>query len=131
AFNPEKLKKMKMKFIGQGLVKISMEAYLTNYLNNRLDKTKGSKLYIYAAGGHTKNLLNNIDFFKYNLCGFIDKDISLEGTSLAGKPIYHTDRISELDIDYILISSHSYESEIYRELCKFFDPDRIIRIYNR
>jgi len=131
ALNSESLKKMKMKFIGQGLVKMSMETYLTGYLNKRLNKTKRDKLYIYAAGGHTKKLLDNIDFSKYNLCGFVDKDISLEGTSLAGKPIYHVDKISELDIDYILISSHSYESEIYRELCKFLDPNKIIRIYNR
>jgi len=131
AANADSLKTMKMKFVGQGLVKMPIEAYLNNYLSNTLKKTKEDRLYIYAAGGHTKKLLHNIDFSEFNLCGFIDKNPDLEGTSLAGKPVYHFNKIIELDIDWILISSQSYEKEIYMELSQFFDSEKIIRIYNK
>ena len=123
--NATDLSEFKMSFINNALVYIDYE----DYIMKRISRHKDKQIYIYGAGGHTKELLKKVNFSGYNICGILDGNESLDGTSLGGYEVYHASRIKELDIDYILISSISYENEIYEELKIVFDENRLIRIY--
>jgi len=114
-----------MSFMAQGLV----EMKYNEYIMKQLEVVKQERLYIYAAGGHTRNLFKQVDFSKYNLCGIIDKNKELDGSKIDGYPVYHIDSILSLDAQWILISSSSFETEIYDELSKIIDERKLIRIY--
>ncbi|WP_186429892.1 nucleoside-diphosphate sugar epimerase/dehydratase [Clostridium sp. BSD9I1] len=114
-----------LSFVGDTLVQLSN----IEYISRRLNKIKSSKIYIYGAGGHTKDLFNKIDFSQFNICGILDSNKNLEGFGVNNYPIYHFSKINELQIDYILISSLSYEKEIYNQLKESFQEDKLIRIY--
>jgi len=112
-------------FVRLGLVEIEY----SEYIRKRVGLCKGEQLYIYGAGGHTENLLNKLDFTGLNLCGIIDKNLKLQGTYICGYRVYHTSDIKNLNIDKLLISSLSYENEMYEELLSVFEPKKLIRIY--
>ena len=114
-----------MGFLAQGLVEMDYREYVMD----QLEATGDERLYIYAAGGHTRKLLAEIDFSNYNLCGIIDKNKELAGSEMNGYKIYHIDDMDKLEIDWILISSISYEREIYIELSESLNNGKLIRIY--
>jgi FlaA1/EpsC-like NDP-sugar epimerase len=77
-----------------------------------------------------KKLLKQIDTGNLNICGIIDSNPELDNTYLNGIRVYGRDRMDELDIDYILISSMSYEKEIFDDLKRTVDIGKLITIYN-
>jgi len=117
--------KYKVSFVHNALVYIDYEDHITRIIS----KVKGERIYIYGAGGHTNELLRKVDFSNYNICGILDRNMNLTGSKLGGYEVNHVSKIKELDIDYILISSISYEREIYNELKKVFNKNRLLRIY--
>src|SRR5690606_4866579 len=93
-------------------------------------KVKGSNLYIFGAGEHTKALFEQGCFEGFNICGILDKNEGKKGTLFASFPVYHTSSMRELPIDYILVSSASFEQEIYEELIPFYSTEKLITIYH-
>jgi len=118
------LKKYNFALVPNGLVKKEF----ISYLNNKLNGLKDKRVYIYAAGGHTKKLLNRINL--NNIYGIFDSNPELDGTMLQGIPVYSKGKINQFEFDYIVISSMSYEEEIYNELKYIIDKRKLIRIYN-
>ena len=100
-----------------------VESYL-----NKLKKTNRRKIAIYGAGEHTKILLKLVDFSGVEITGIIDKYIK---GSCDGYKIYPSSAINSLEYDAILISSYSFEDEIYREINNLIDSNKIeiFRIY--
>lgn len=117
--------RMNRGFIGQGLVEVDYK----EYVRKRILPYKKKRLYIFGAGGHTVNLLNQIDFSEFELCGIIDSNADLEGQTIQGYPVFYKGNIEKMEIDYILISSQSYEKEIFEDLKQSFNEEKLIRIY--
>lgn len=112
--------------VEEDLFSIPVDYYIEKYVLQSVNRS--DSLYIYADGGHTERLLKNVDFSNYNLKGIISKN-NKDGY-VGGYPIvtYNQNLIQE-DC-YILISSASYERDIYGELLKANIPcNKILRIY--
>lgn len=115
-------------FVGRGLVQ-KMDPYY--YLNRKLKNCIGKKLCIFAAGGHTRKLLQEVDFSKHELLAIFDSNIAVDGTEIEGYRVFHKSRLNKFSFDYIIISSISFEEQIYKELQEYVESDKIIRIYSR
>ncbi|MFD2671978.1 glycosyltransferase [Marinicrinis sediminis] len=108
-----------------------LSADLQTYILGVLRLHAQHAVYIYGAGKHTTDLIENIDISKFNICGILDRNKELDNKHLGGIPIYHINRIHELSIDCILISSASYEEQIADQLeFSGISREKIIRIYN-
>ncbi|QMV41668.1 glycosyltransferase [Cohnella cholangitidis] len=83
--------------------------------------------YIYGAGGHTQELLDELEG-RIEFKGIIDQDRKLKGKTVRGIPIYHIGDLTHLEIDSILISSASFEDEIYANLKKICTTE-VLRLY--
>ncbi len=89
-----------------------------------------TRLLIYGAGMHTRDLFERLDFSGLSLVAIADKNPALGGARLAGTRIVPPDRIPGIGAQAILISSLFYEQEIERELRALVDPDvEIVGIY--
>ncbi|BDH60819.1 hypothetical protein MTP04_09490 [Lysinibacillus sp. PLM2] len=113
------------KIIEEDIFSISIHHYITQYLLK--DLPNNHKLYIYGDGGHTKTLLEEVDFSQYNLKGILSKNV--KNPSINGIEVSN---ILDIIIDlhtYILISSSSYEDEIFEELTCTIPTHQIIKIY--
>jgi len=112
--------------IGAGLVEVGLQYHMKRILS----KAEGKSLYIYGAGGHTRDLMQDFDFSKYKIRGIIDGNLAYKGKCINGYPVFFKGDIEGLQIDYILISSIVFEKEIYEELINVIDKSKIIRIYH-
>lgn len=111
--------------IHAALAKCGVERYLSYKLQNK----EVQKFYIYGAGGHTADLLNQLESMSEKVLGIIDQDERKAGREFCGVKIYHVDQLPELPPACILISSASYEREICRNLSKRVPWKRIMRYY--
>lgn len=86
-------------------------------------------IYIYGIGEHTKFLLDNLDI-KEHINGLIN-NVKIEQEYKYGLKIYEIDEVLE-NVDVIIISSESYEDEIYSRI-KFLKTKgiEIKRLYDR
>lgn len=111
--------------INEGLYSINLSYYLENYILSLLQK--GSKLFIYGDGEHTKRLIKLIDFSSYNLMGVLSKSPSIN--QIEGVPVikYNRDLIDQET--FILISSATFEQEIFEELKQEIQEMNLLRIY--
>lgn len=107
-----------------------VEYQLQDYVAGLLKDKQGKKIYIYGAGGHTEYLLKNIRNSSDIFSGIFDKNNGLKGKSLLGLTIMPVEEINQTEFDYLLISSQSYEKEIYKELIETVNEEKLIRIYN-
>lgn len=114
-------------FINHDYISVSISWYIIDLLHH----IKNKKIYIYGAGTHTVDLLNSADFSNVNICGIIDKNHELEGSKISGFTVNSFNNIKELEIDYILISSMSFESEIFEQLGSFVEIEKLIRVYGK
>ncbi|HHY74168.1 MAG TPA: glycosyltransferase [Bacillus bacterium] len=99
---------------------VSVDDYLKLKLQNQV--------YIYGAGTHTVELLNESEYLRERTVGIIDRNLALIGSKLMN----HFDIIALSDVDSrtpILISSASFEEEIYNQLHQTVS-NRLIKIYN-
>lgn len=107
------------------LISMDIEKYLVNRISD-----SARNIYIYGAGSHTRELLKNINF---SIDGIIVRKYENIGKSIEGISIISIEEIEKLKIkiDYIIISSVSYEKEIYEYLCNLdiVDKNRILKIY--
>lgn len=120
------IKNLELASIGAGLVEVGLQHHMLRILA----KTNGEGLYIYGAGGHTRDLMQDFDFSGYKVVGIIDGNMAYKGTFINNCSVFHKSDIAGSDIDYILISSIIFEKEIYNELVNITDKSRIIRIYH-
>lgn len=98
---------------------------LEEYIKNNNEK----KIYIYGIGEHTKFLLSD-SIIKNNIKGLINNTKSEEELKY-GLKIYEINEIIE-KIDIIVISSESYEEEIYSRIKKLENNGvKILKLYNR
>lgn len=73
-----------------------------------------ARLGIRACGVHTETLLEEFDFSKKNVIGIFDRQ-KIDDT-YCGYACFPAEKISELNCDYMLISSYVFRHEIYAEL---------------
>lgn len=106
-----------------------VKAKLSKYIEDITKQGNNSRIFVYGAGGHTIDLLSNIDLKKVDICGIIDKNQELEGKKVCGLAVTNFKNINELGADYILISSLSYETEIFEQLRSIVGEEKLIRIY--
>jgi len=110
----------------------SFEIFNTESVSILIDeymKLKVSEpVYIYGAGTHTIELLKESQFLSKYVVGIIDRNPSLIGTKLLeAHEVIGIDDIN--DNIPILISSASFEEEIYEQLSKVV-KNRLIKIYS-
>jgi len=114
-------------FINHEYIKVSISSYITGMLHSIRNKN----IYIYGAGTHTVDLLNSVDLSNVNICGIIDRNPDLEGKKISGLTVTCFQNINKLEIDYILISSMSFELEIFEQLRNVVGEEKLIRIYGQ
>lgn len=102
--------------------------FFWNSLIFKINEKSYNNIYIYGCGTHTERLLdylpNNI---KRNIKGVIDRDVKNKETfyNLNKYDINEVKDYAEL----IIISSFSFEFEIYKRLLKVVNKEKICRIY--
>lgn len=110
----------------------SKEEFATESISLSIDdfmklKIKEPNIYIYGAGTHTKELLNESNYLKKRTIAIVDGNPNKIGGVFS---TFEVISINEIDSRIpILISSASFEEEIYKELSAK-TPNKIIRIYN-
>lgn len=124
-FNSRNISTRRMKFIGMGLVEIGLE----HFINEKL--TGKREIYIYGTGVHTQQLLENINLEDYDFRGVIDKKLELVGKELFGLKVYSIEKLNDPQVKQILISSYSFENEIYEELKAAYSGKELIRLHYR
>lgn len=103
-------------------VEIDFDSVYNKY-RSKLKKIFGDTLNknigIYGTGEHTESMLNmyidligNIDFNLY----FFDSDVTKWGEKYFNSQIYSPKRINDFNLDSIVISSYSYQEEIYSKI---------------
>lgn len=110
----------------------SFELFITESVSILVDdymKIKVSEpVYIYGAGTHTIELLKESSFLSGYVTGIIDRNPNLIGTKLLEE--YEIIGINDIDDNIpILISSASFEEEIYEQLSQIV-KNRLIKIYS-
>ncbi|KIL49926.1 glycosyltransferase [Jeotgalibacillus soli] len=125
-------KENKKSILSGDVIRCSSEQYSTESVGVLIDdylrlKFSGS-VYVYGAGTHTIELLEESVYLRERAIKIIDQNPSLIGTKL----LEHYEIVSLEDIHSavpILISSASFEEEIYEQLCQtVLNP--LIKIYN-
>ena len=76
-------------------------AYLKHFKKICTDK----KVYLYGAGKFSEEFFEYINIDLFNLCGFIDGDLSKKNQTLKDLIIYHIDDIPELNPDIIVLTT--------------------------
>ncbi|NLW48832.1 MAG: methyltransferase domain-containing protein [Firmicutes bacterium] len=94
-------------------------------------------VYIWGAGTHTINLLNVFNKMKFPLdriTGIVDSNPDKNNTIINGIPVFSKDNFQKnkcKECTNIIISSKSFEDEIYSDLQNLFgDEINIIRLYH-
>ncbi|MET4560710.1 glycosyltransferase involved in cell wall biosynthesis [Lysinibacillus parviboronicapiens] len=110
----------------------SFELYNTEsvsiLVNDYMKMIVSEPVYIYGAGTHTIELLKESSFLSGYVTGIIDRNPNLIGTKLLEE--YEVIGINDIDDNIpILISSASFEEEIYEQLSQIV-KNGLIKIYN-
>ena len=106
------------------------ESNRDNFIKNMIINTELNVFSVYAAGEHTKYLIEEFDILD-KVDYFIDSDIKKHGKSFFGKLIISPEEIKKKNIINILISSHDFEYEIYSKLKVMFPYLNLMTIYNK
>lgn len=98
---------------------------LERFMKKKITK---EKIYIYGAGNHTVELITECSFINNKIMGIIDKNSDMYGEKLLDE--FEIISLFSIEEDIpILISSATYEQEIYEEL-KEKVSNQLIKIYN-
>lgn len=103
-------------------------------LNKIFDK-QYKKIGIYGTGRHTERLLesykNNIGDIKFEII-FFNSNKNLFGTKYLNHIIYSPKEIPNLNLDKVIISSYSFQEEMYENLVeKIGYKGKVEKIYNK
>jgi FkbM family methyltransferase len=88
----------------------ALEARLPEWLRDRLP------IAIYAAGGHTRDLIRHEDFARLNIVGIVDRDPNLHGSRIGPFPVGPVAGLAGLRPALVLVSSTWAHEAIHREL---------------
>ncbi len=93
-------------------------AWLEPRIRTLVDRWKAAdrRVLVYGAGQHTANLLKWTPLTEAQLVGLADGNRALHGRVYWGLKVVAPDRIADLKPDVVLISSESYQDEIYSAL---------------
>lgn len=107
----------------------SQSKYLWDILLKNLCENNYKNIYIYGSGMHTKNLIEYINSnAKIQIKGIIDRNVDETERSIWGYNKFNIEEIEE-KADAIIISSGSYEYDIYKRIENLKNKIDIIRIY--
>lgn len=104
-------------------------------LKNVFNNVSGKFIGIYGTGGHTKSMLDmyekfigKIDFKIY----FFDSNKKNWGKDFLGRTVLAPHEINNIKLDRVIISSYSYQDEIYKYLIETIKGSvDIVRIYGK
>lgn len=106
-------------------------------INKNLEKYYGEEIAIYGIGQHTKWMLDNILVDKFKKIYLLDQSASNVGKTKFGFQVHNINDIKD-KVKVIIISSQSYEVEIYNRIkdvkqdgidimCIYLDINKIIK----
>lgn len=85
------------------------------------------RVYLYPAGRASRLLLDCMNTYNIPVLGMIDRDASLWGKTYMGKKIMDLSVLDNSDsYDYILIATNLYVREIYEELSKRVEKNKLV-----
>ncbi|MZP29452.1 glycosyltransferase [Heliobacterium undosum] len=118
----------KTRCVGAGLLALSLDRYMAALL----DKHQGKELWVYGAGAHTVYLFAQVRRLEERVTALIDRDPANQGKRMGKASVMGPEALpllAEKDAT-VLLSSASYESEIYDRLMEMgLPPRQVQRIY--
>lgn len=106
-------------------IKGKIDFLLTDWLYTK------KRIVIYGAGYHTTNLFAIADIGRAEIIGIADREPVTHGELRFGFSVISPEEIALLKPDVILISSNTYQDEIYESLEKYqIDGVELIRLYS-
>jgi FkbM family methyltransferase len=76
----------------------------------------GTRIAIYAGGGHTRDLFQHPDFARLNVVGILDRNRSLHGQLIQGCEVFPVEALDRLRAQVILVSSPPHHEAIMAEM---------------
>jgi SAM-dependent methyltransferase len=102
-------------------------------LQSRLDQLQrcGKKLLVFGAGDHTISLLSLLNFYQI-IVGLIDRNDTYWRQKRFGYTVLPPAELTEMRYDFILISSYTFENEIFNYCVHDLSipEEKIIKIYS-
>lgn len=86
-------------------------------------RCEGTRVAVYGAGMHTRELLAAQDFRGVRLVGFADRDPAYANELLAGVRIVRPQQLASLGPEEVLVSSRCFEAEIVGDLVQLLGPE--------
>ena len=115
-----------VRFVGMSMLVISMK----QFIQSKYHPYSGKPLYLYGAGGHTEQFVSSGVFEELPLKGIAVKDTTpLPNQVKYGLPIITLDELQRTEESVLMISSFTYEDEIYEELSNTYPDLTILKIY--
>jgi SAM-dependent methyltransferase len=109
------------------------ENYLSGSMNSKLEEWNREKkrLVLYGGGEHTERLFLWTKLQSGNIVAIVDASTDLQGKSIHGFPVYSPEYLENADFDVIIVSSLTWQDEIYYRLKQQLRERRveIIRLY--
>lgn len=100
-------------------------------LKKIIDNWNGEKVLLYGAGEHSNAVLKKVSWNTSIFLGFLDRSKKKQQERFFGFHVYAPEKIKETGATKIIISSFSYQEEIYRNLQKIgLEGVEFIKIYN-
>lgn len=85
------------------------------------------KVYVYPAGRAARLLIDCLDAYHIPVLGMVDRDEALWGKTYRGKEIFELSVLHDAtSFDHVIIATNLYVKEIYDELSKAIDEDKLI-----
>lgn len=105
-------------------------AVLKKELIKRLKKINSNKIYIYGTGTHTKNLIESFpNDLRKKISGIIDKEPDENNKYVYGYKKITIEQVEKSLSNSIVISSLTYEDEIYNRIKHLSSQINVVRIY--
>jgi glycosyltransferase involved in cell wall biosynthesis len=111
--------------------------YTADYLRRRVNglvdgwRASGVRVLIYGAGEHTTNLLKWTNLLRANIVALADADPATHGDVRWGLDVLPPARIADSQPDVIVISSASWQDEIYDQLRPYESRGiGVVRLYD-
>ena len=112
---------------------IDREDVFKNYIRRLKEKIRnwpGEKILLYGAGEHSEAVIKKIHWGKVNFLGFANRSERSKVDELLGYPVYTPEQIPETGANKIVISSFSFQEDIFRDLKKMKLPGiEIVKLY--
>lgn len=124
-FDMKEVECLKPILLQDSLLTLSIEDYFYKFVLRDIDSD--TPLYIYGDGEHTIKLLKHVDFSLYNLKGILAKEP--KECEIANYKVESIQSENFTKDIRIIVSSASFETEIYEDLIAFFEMKQILRIY--